>query len=264
MADVKWVKLAVDLPDNRKIKRIRKLPDGDKVILFWVFLIARAGEANQGGALFFTDSVPYTEEELAADFDFSIEFVRFAMITLEKYRMIERFEEIIFIKNWDEYQQMDKLEKIQEQNRIRQARYREKQQKIANNNVSITLPVTESNAVELELEQELEQEEIEKIPYTHIINYLNEKSGKSFKSVESNKKFIRARWNEGNQLEDFQKVIDIKTAQWIDDKEMNKYLRPSTLFGGKFDNYLNEWQPEKQSGKKIDDSWQQQMEEMME
>lgn len=158
MADIKWIKLDVSIPDNRKIKRIRKLPDGNNIILFWVFLLARAGETNQRGALFFTDSVPYTEEDLAADFDFTVEFTRFAILTLEKYRMIDRYDDIIFIKNWDEYQQKDKLEKIQEQNRIRQANFREKQQKLANSNVTVTLPVTESNATELELELELEQD----------------------------------------------------------------------------------------------------------
>lgn len=55
MADIKWIKLDVGMPDNRKIKRIRKLPDGNNIILFWVFLLARAGETNQRGALFFTD-----------------------------------------------------------------------------------------------------------------------------------------------------------------------------------------------------------------
>lgn len=154
MADIKWIKLDVGMPDNRKIKRIRKLPDGNNIILFWVFLLARAGETNQRGALFFTDSVPYTEEDLAADFDFTLEFTRFALITLEKYRMIDRYDEIIFIKNWDEYQQKDKLEKIQEQNRIRQANFKEKQKKLANSNVTVTLAVTESNATELELELE--------------------------------------------------------------------------------------------------------------
>lgn len=158
MAEVKWIKLDVALPDNKKIKRIRKLPDGNNVILFWVFLLSRAGESNQKGGLFFTENVPYTEEDLAADFDFSVEFVRFAIMTLEKYRMIELYDRVIFIKNWDEYQQMDKLEKIQEQNRIRQAKYREKQQKLAQSNVTLTLPVTEDNASDIDKDLELDKE----------------------------------------------------------------------------------------------------------
>lgn len=156
MSDIKWVKLYTGFPDNKKIKRIRKLPDGDKVILFWVFLLARAGESNKKGGLFFTDTIPYNEEDFAVDFDFTPDVVRFSIITLEKYKMIEKYDDIIFIKNWEKYQQKDRLEKIQEQNRIRQAKYREKQQKLANSNVTLTSPVTENNAGELE--QELEQD----------------------------------------------------------------------------------------------------------
>jgi len=156
MAEVKWIKLSVSIPDNKKIKRIRKMPDGNNIVLFWVFLLARAGESNQKGGLFFTENVPYTDEDLAADFDFNIEFVKFARITLEKYKMIELYDDVVFIKNWDEYQQMDKLEKIKEQNRIRQAKYKEKQQQLANSNVSVTLPVTQGNATDIELDLDLE------------------------------------------------------------------------------------------------------------
>ncbi|MEG0498027.1 MAG: phage replisome organizer N-terminal domain-containing protein [Carnobacterium sp.] len=156
MAEVKWIKLDVSIPDNKKVKRIRKMPDGNNIILFWVFLLSRAGESNQKGGLFFTENVPYTEEDLAADFDFSTEFVRFAIMTLEKYKMIELYDDIIFIKNWDEYQQMDKLEKIKEQNRIRQAKYKEKQKLIANSNVTGNGEVTEDNATDIELDLDIE------------------------------------------------------------------------------------------------------------
>jgi len=152
VAEVKWIKLDVSIPDNKKVKRIRKMPDGNNIILFWVFLLSRAGESNQKGGLFFTENVPYTEEDLAADFDFSNEFVRFAIMTLEKYKMIELYDDIIFIKNWDEYQQMDKLEKIKEQNRIRQTKYKEKQKLLANSNVAVTSPVTQGNATDIELD----------------------------------------------------------------------------------------------------------------
>ncbi len=158
MADVKWIKMDVTLPDNRKIKRIRKLPGGNDIVLLWVFLLARAGESNQNGALFYTSDLPYTEEDLADDFDFTIDFVKIALMTLEKFKMIERFDQIIFIKNWEEYQELDKLQKIGIQNRKRQEKHREKQRLIANGNVTVTLPVTESNAVEEDKEQELDKE----------------------------------------------------------------------------------------------------------
>lgn len=74
----------------------------------------------------------------------------------------------------------------------------------------------------------------------NIINYLNAKTGKAFKY--NNKKtvsLIQARQAEGYTLEDFIKVIDIKTGEWLK-TDMNKYLRPETLFGNKFESYLNQ------------------------
>ncbi|WP_251868229.1 phage replisome organizer N-terminal domain-containing protein, partial [Enterococcus malodoratus] len=162
MAEISWIKLSTGLPDNKKIKRIRKLPEGDKVILFWVFLLARAGESNQSGGIFLTDTMPYQEEDLAADFDFNIEFVQFALITLEKYSMITRYQDILFIKNWEEYQSIEGLEKVREQNRRRQVRYKEKQRKLTlgnvTTNVSGNAEVTESNATDIDKELDIDKE----------------------------------------------------------------------------------------------------------
>lgn len=76
-------------------------------------------------------------------------------------------------------------------------------------------------------------------PYKQVIDYLNQKANKHFRYAETSKKHIRARWNEGYQLDDFKKVIDIKCVDWLVDPKMNEYLRPSTLFGAKFESYLN-------------------------
>lgn len=74
-----------------------------------------------------------------------------------------------------------------------------------------------------------------------VINYLNDKTGKSYKSKTSKtKSLINARLKDGFTFEDFKKVIDIKSKEWLTDKAMNKYLRPETLFGGKFEGYLNQ------------------------
>ncbi|MCP8855956.1 conserved phage C-terminal domain-containing protein [Latilactobacillus sakei] len=77
------------------------------------------------------------------------------------------------------------------------------------------------------------------IPYAEIISYLNQVTGKSFKNVETHKKLIRARWHEKAALDDFKKVIDNKSSEWLG-TDMAKYLQPSTLFGNKFDQYLNQ------------------------
>ena len=79
------------------------------------------------------------------------------------------------------------------------------------------------------------------IPYSDIINYLNEKAGTNFRgSSKDNQKHITARWNDGFRLHDFYLVIDIKVSEWKTDKKMSPYLRPSTLFGTKFESYLQQ------------------------
>lgn len=82
------------------------------------------------------------------------------------------------------------------------------------------------------------------IPYFEIIDYLNEKTGRSFRNVDANKKLIKARWNDGYKLDDFKAVIDNMVANWSG-KEFNgtpaeNYLQPKTLFSNKFDSYLNQ------------------------
>lgn len=74
-----------------------------------------------------------------------------------------------------------------------------------------------------------------------VIDYLNEQTGKSFHYTESNLKFIKARMNDGYNLEDFKTVIDKKCKEWKNDSKMQKYLRPETLFNAtKFEGYLNQ------------------------
>lgn len=74
-----------------------------------------------------------------------------------------------------------------------------------------------------------------------VINYLNDKANTNYRtSTNKTKALIRSRINEGFVLDDFIKVIDIKARDWINDKKMCKYLRPETLFGSKFEGYLNQ------------------------
>lgn len=79
------------------------------------------------------------------------------------------------------------------------------------------------------------------VPYKKIIDHLNEKTGKRFShKSKANRKLIKARFNEGYTLNDFINVIDTKTNEWKDVDKMKGYLQPTTLFGNKFDKYLNQ------------------------
>ena len=78
------------------------------------------------------------------------------------------------------------------------------------------------------------------IPYKQIIDLLNQRTGSAYKhTTPKTKQLIKARFNEGFTLEDFQIVIDKMTMEWINDTKMKQYLRPETLFGTKFESYLN-------------------------
>ncbi|MDV4193052.1 conserved phage C-terminal domain-containing protein [Lactococcus lactis subsp. lactis] len=95
------------------------------------------------------------------------------------------------------------------------------------------------------------------IPYSEIISYLNEKTGRSFRTTEAHKRFIKARWNENYKLDDFKRVVDNKVADWtgktINGQPAEKYLQPSTLFGTKFDNYLNQAPMHQEQAQPYDD-----------
>lgn len=77
-------------------------------------------------------------------------------------------------------------------------------------------------------------------PYKDVIDYLNQKTGKHYKSTtKKNQTVIRARTDEGFTLDDFKQVINNKVTEWKG-TDMEKYLRPETLFGTKFEGYLNQ------------------------
>jgi len=74
-----------------------------------------------------------------------------------------------------------------------------------------------------------------------VLAYLNQKTGKQYKeTTTSTVRLINARIKDGNGVADFKKVIDAKCAQWLNNVEMKKFLRPETLFGSKFESYRNE------------------------
>lgn len=96
---------------------------------------------------------------------------------------------------------------------------------------------------------------IDIVEIEEIVNYLNEKTGKHFRhNTDKTKKLIKARIREGFTVDDFKRVIDTKTKQWGKDKKMKIYLRPETLFGNKFESYLNEEPPKEHYDIKIDHS----------
>lgn len=125
MADVKWIKIAVDMFDNRKIKQIGSMPEGDSLLLMWVQLLCLAGNVNDGGFIYLTKEIPYTDEMLATQFNKPISTVRLALKTFEQFGMIEIINNMIFLSSWEKYQSTDRLATIREKDRERKRRKRE-------------------------------------------------------------------------------------------------------------------------------------------
>lgn len=79
------------------------------------------------------------------------------------------------------------------------------------------------------------------VPFEEIIAVLNQRTGKNFRfATPKYQACIRARWNEGFRLGHFKAVVDNRVEKWGDDPKMSEYLRPETLFGTKFQGYLND------------------------
>lgn len=158
MADVKWIKLATGLPDNRKIKQIRRLPDGDTIALMWIFLMCLAGETNDEGMVYFTPEIPFTDEMLADQFGIDINTIRLGLATFQRFGMVEIVDNIICLSHWEKWQSVDGLAVIREQTRKRVAKHREKQ-KLAAGNVTCNVTVTQSNATDIDREEDKKRKE---------------------------------------------------------------------------------------------------------
>lgn len=126
MADINWIKLRVDMFEDEKIKIIQSMPEGDKILVIWIRIIALAGKCNAKGLVLIEDEFPYSDEMLATIFNKPLATVRLALGTFEKFRMIERTEKGIYISNFEKHQNTEGMEKIREQARIRKQREREK------------------------------------------------------------------------------------------------------------------------------------------
>lgn len=124
MAEIKWIKLSVNMFDDEKIKLIRTLPDGEKIVMIWVQTMCLAGKINDGGSVYMGQNLAYSDEMLATIFNQPLNVVRAALSTLHSFEMIDISDNgIIDILNWEKHQNIDGMERIQSQNRERKRRF---------------------------------------------------------------------------------------------------------------------------------------------
>ena len=167
MGEVQWIKIYIDMFDKRKIKKLRRLPAGNELLLIWIMLLATAGKCNAGGMIYITENVPFTEEDLADELGFEIGTIKLALKAFEELDMITTTDDgFINVIGWEEYQNIDKLAEIREQNRLAQQRSREKRKLLQSekNNVNdlsrdCHVTVTLCHDTEEDIEEEKEKEE---------------------------------------------------------------------------------------------------------
>lgn len=213
MAEVKWIKITTDMFDNRKIRHLRRLPDGNNIVLIWVMLLTMAGRCNANGMIFLTENIPYTPKMLADELDFEESTVQLALNALEQLTMIQtNGEGFLAITGWEDHQNIEGMEKIRESKRLAQARWRAKQKALAETSTVDSTVIEGGNAeedIEEDKDKEIERDK-ERIDYQQIADMYNSicVSFPSIRSLsEARKKAIKARLNTYS-VDDFKQVFE--------------------------------------------------------
>lgn len=237
VSDVKWIKITTDIFDDEKILLIESMPDANAIIVVWFKLLCLAGKQNNSGVFLMNDRFPYTDKMLAMIFRMNENTVKLALAAFENYGMIEIVDGVITIPNWGKHQSLERIEARKEYQKEYQREYRKRQKALADVDGKCLREHNVNTAEEdIDKEEDKEKESI----YHAVVERLNEKAGTAYRyTTGKTRTCINARVNEGFTQDDFFRVIDKKCADWIGTK-YEKYLRPETLFGPKFEGYLNE------------------------
>ena len=168
MAEIRWIKLNVDMFDDEKIKIIQSMPDGDALLVIWIKLIALAGKTNDGGYIYIADNIPYTEEMLSVIMNKPLTTIRLAIDTFTSLQMIEEDTRGIYLVNFEKHQSLDKMERIKEQNRLRKQRERERKSLMSRN---VTQDVTQCHATDIDKDKDIDKE---KDKYKEILSSISD------------------------------------------------------------------------------------------
>jgi predicted phage replisome organizer len=157
--EVKWIKIDTDIFNDEKIAIIEGLPDADadSIIIIWFKLLCLAGRQNNNGVFVLNNEMPFTDEMFAAIFRRPVQSVRKALSIFENLGMIEIYDDVVTIPNWEKHQNLDQMEKIKEQTKERVKKYREKQKQLLRySNVTVTLQPRNGNAIEEDKDKDKE------------------------------------------------------------------------------------------------------------
>lgn len=236
-----WLKLKEDFFDDDTMQYIEEQENGIHYSNFYMKLCLKSLKSEGKLIRLIGDTlIPYDVKSLSKLTGVDIDTVRVAMALFERIGLVK-------ILDTGELYLTQMQEMIgSETDKAQIMRRKRAEQKVIGNNVTHMLPECYT---EKEIEKEIEKEnrsnnivekESRQNTIKEIVDYLNLKTKKNFKAgTKATQRHISARLEEGYSLEDFKNVIDKKVREW-QGTEMDQYLRPETLFGTKFEGYLNQ------------------------
>ena len=271
-----WLKVDKKFFDNLFIKRLKNMPGGYTMTVIYIRLMLESLEDDC--ILYYEGYFDNLVQELALKLDVSEDDINMTVAYFTKCGLIQIDDDghatlsqakamVESETNWAKYkrdqrknsQNLPKLENVQNKKTISNScpTEIEKENRVNSKSNNLYLDNILSGNPDYNFPTWLEEtsiKDLEKTKHKELwipIAYLNQVANKRYKFVDKTKRLLLARFKEGYTLEDFKQVIDIKTAEWKDSPEFSKYLRPETLFGSKFDGYLNQ-KPKTIKGKSED------------
>lgn len=225
-----WLKLMKDFFTNPKIKKLRKLAGGDTFTV--IYLKLQLLSLDNEGVLIFQGIENTFEEEMALTIDEDVENVSVTLNYLISQNLME-------VLSKTEYLLTETQCLIGSESSVTKRVRKHREQKALQCNANETICNTEID-IEKEIDKEIDINKEEKNPYKEIIDCLNKFAKTNYRHTSQvTKDKIKARWNDGFRLNDFETVIKTKCSEWMG-TDMEKYLRPKTLFGSNFESYLNQ------------------------
>ena len=271
-----WLKVDKKFFDNLFIKRLKNMPGGYTMTVIYIRLMLESLEDDC--ILYYEGYFDSLVQELALKLDVSEDDINMTLAYFTKCGLIQIDDDghatlsqakamVESETNWSKYKReqrkqapnVARLENVQNSltNSNSCPTEIEKENRVNSKSNNLYLDNILSGNPDFTFPTWLEEtgiKDLEKTKYKELwipIVYLNQVANKRYKFVDKTKRLLLARFKEGYTLEDFKQVIDIKTAEWKDSPEFSKYLRPETLFGSKFDGYLNQ-KPKTIKGKSED------------
>lgn len=216
MAEVQWIKIYIDMFDKRKIKKIRRLPAGNELLLIWIMLLAMAGKCNARGMIYITEDVPFSEDDLADELGFEVNTIRLALQAFEKLDMIETKNVgdgcFINVLGWEEYQNVDKLAELRAKDRERKRLKKAQTKGLLESSTEIPRNV-HGNSTEVPSIEEEREEDKEKEKEFHSLIHARE---------EAKMKFMGGKLGQGVVFLSNEQFDDLCDKLSID--EIDKYI----------------------------------------